>query len=50
MARIKAMINAIGMALDAGQRKATINTKITTMGREATTASNPVDIKKEVYT
>jgi len=49
IARIRAMINARGMALDAGQRKATIKTKITTMGREASTASNPEDIKQEVY-
>jgi hypothetical protein len=49
IARIRAVINARGMVLDAGQRKATIKTKITTIGREAITASNPVDIKQEVY-
>jgi hypothetical protein len=48
-ARISVVRNAIGMAFDAGQRKLTIKTKITTMGREAITASNPVDMKQEVY-
>jgi glycerate kinase len=43
-ARMSAMANASGMALVAGHRNPAINTKMATMGSEATRASRPADM------